>query len=319
MRAAQITRFGDWRVLRVAEVSVPAPGPGDVLVRVAASSVNSVDRAHREGKMRVLAGRRLPQGVGIDAVGTVESVGAGVTRFRRGDRVWGIRADAASMRSATGLTAELATISEQHVALAPTTLDDAQAAALVVGGYTALRALRDVAHLRSGERVLVRGGAGGVGSAAVQVAAALGARVAVLASARSEAVARGLGAEEFFDHRSTRPGDVGPVDVMLDTVGTELLAWRRTLTPTGRMVGIAFDSPAALASIAMTTIFGTRRIRTFAGGPPAGSLADVTRFVEDNAIHALVHDTFALQDVQAAHHAFQARPLHGKLVITTAL
>lgn len=317
MRAAQITRFGDSSTLRVVETRVPEPAAGDVLVRVAASSVNSVDRAHREGRMQLLTGRRLPQGVGIDFAGTVEAVGADVSRFEPGDRVWGIRAGTAGMRSPTGLAADLATISARHVALAPTTLDDVQAAALVVGGYTALRALRDVAGLRAGERVLVRGGAGGVGSIAVQAAAALGAHVIVLASGRSEAVARDLGADEFFDYRSARPADVGPVDVILDTVGTALLSWRQALAPAGRMVGVAFDSPAGLAGIALSAVFGARRIRTFAGEPPADSLAGVTRFVEEHAIRALIHDTFSLAHVQDAHHAFQAQALRGKIVVTT--
>jgi NADPH:quinone reductase-like Zn-dependent oxidoreductase len=317
MRAAQITRFGDWRVVDVAETAIPEPGPGQVLVRVNASSINVADVAHREGRLKVFTGRRLPQGLGVDLVGTVERTGAGVSEFSMGDRVWGIRAGAAGMKSAAGPTADFAVIEAHNIAHAPERLDDVQAAALVVGAYTALRALRDVARLQPGERVLIRGGTGAVGGAAVQIAAALGGRVAVLASPRSEQLAHELGAHEYFDYTTASPHAVGPADVVLDTVGTDLSAWRRTLTPTGRMVGVAFDSLAALATIGASTVFLSRRIRMFAGEPPAGTLAGVTRFVDNHGIRALVHDTFPLDRLQDAHHAATTRGLQGKIVITT--
>ncbi len=318
MRTAQITRFGDWRAVQVAETTVPAAAAGEVLVRVSASSLNAVDAAHRAGQLAVLTGRRLPQGLGIDVVGTVDGVGADVRGLEVGDRVWGIRAGAFSMKSARGMTAEYAAVDARQVARAPESLDDVQAAALVVGGYTSLRALRDVARVQPGERVLVRGGTGGVGSAAVQIAAALGGRVAVLASARGEELARSLGAHEFFDYATTAPASVGFADVILDTVGTDLLAWRRVLSPGGRMVGVAFDSLAGLATIAASSVFGRGRIRTFAGEPPAGYLNGLTSFVDTHSIRALVHETFPLERVQDAHRAFTAPGLRGKIVVTTA-
>ncbi|MFT2816748.1 NAD(P)-dependent alcohol dehydrogenase [Leifsonia sp. A12D58] len=318
MRAAQIIRFGDWRAVAVTTTAVPEPGDGEVLVRVSASSLNTVDVVRRDGRLRMLTGRRLPQGLGIDMVGTVERTGAGVQGFGPGDRVWGIRSDTAGMKNPTGLTADYAVAHAHQIASAPHTLDDVQAAAFAVGGYTALRALRDVARLQPGERVLIRGGTGGVGSAAVQIAAALGGRVAVLASARNEQIARDLGAQEFFDYATASPALVGPTDVILDTVGTDLLRWRRLLTPQGRMVGVAFNSAAGLATIAASIVFGPRRIRTFAGEPPPGSLACVTSFAETHGLRALVHGTFPLEDLQDAHRTFDAQALRGKIVITVA-
>jgi len=200
----------------------------------------------------------------------------------------------------------------------PESLDEVEAASLVVGGYTALRALRDVARLQPGERVLVRGGAGGVGSGAVQIASAIGARVAVLASASCEKLVGDLGATEFFDYSTATPASVGKVDVLIDTVGTDLLAWRRTLGPGGRMVGVAFDSPAGLTAIGMSRVFGTRRVRTFAGQPPAGALAALTRFVNEKSIHGVVHGTYPLKETAEAHRAFAAGGVRGKIVITAA-
>jgi len=318
MHTAQITRFGDWRAVHVAETTVPDAAAGQVLVRVSASSLNAVDAAHREGRLTVLAGRRLPQGLGIDLVGTIEGIGANVTGLQVGDRVWGIRAGAFSMKGARGLTAEYAVVNASQVARAPESLDDVQAAALVVGGYTSLRALRDVARLQPGERVLVRGGTGGVGSAAVPIAAAMGGRVAVLASARNEDLALGLGAHEFFDYATATPASVGSADVILDTVGSDLLAWRRLLSPGGRMVSVAFDSLAGLVAITASSVFGRGRIRTFAGEPPSGYLNSLSSFVDEHRIRALVHETFPLEHVQDAHRAFTAPGLRGKIVVTTA-
>jgi NADPH:quinone reductase-like Zn-dependent oxidoreductase len=317
MRAAQITRFGDWRAVGVAEAPVPIPREEEVLVRVSASSVNSVDVAHREGRLRLLSGRRIPQGLGIDLVGTVEGAGAAVRGFSPGERVWGIRAGASGMRRATGLTADFAVVDPRGLAPAPANLSDPEAASLVIGGYTALRGLSDVAHVRPGERVLVRGGTGGVGSAAVQIAVAMGARVAVLASASGADLAADLGATEFFDYSTATPASIGKVDVLFDTVGTDLLSWRRTLAVGGRMIGVAFDSLSGLATIGASRVYGSRRIRTFAGEPPAGFLADLTRFVEDTSIRGVVHATYPIERIAEAHRAFSAGRVGGKIVITT--
>ncbi|GAA4655700.1 quinone oxidoreductase family protein [Arthrobacter cryoconiti] len=318
MRAAQITRFGDWQAVKVADVPVPVPRASEVLVRVAASSINSVDVSHREGQLKILTGRRIPQGLGIDLVGTVESVGTAVRGFSPGERVWGIRAGASGMKNETGLTADFAVVDARRLSRAPESLGDVEAASLVVGGYTALRALKDVARLQPGERVLIRGGTGGVGSAAIQIAAALGARVAVLASASTDRIVRDLGAIDFFDYSTATPASVGKVDVLMDTVGTGLLSWRRTLAPNGRMVGVAFDSLAGLASIGVSSVFASRRIQTFAGQPPAGSLEALGEFLDANGIRGLVHAIYPIEEIAEAHRVFSAGRVRGKIVITAA-
>ena len=256
------------------------------------------------------------RGVGIDAVGRIERIGANVTGFSDGDRVWAIRAGAAGIRKPTGLAAEFAVVDQRRVALAPTSLDDVQAAALVVGGYTALRALRDTVRLRPGERAVIRGASGGVGSAAVSIAAALGGRVVGVASGRNEDAVRAGGAQEFFDYAALSPSDVGMADVIFDTVGTDLLAWRRILEHDGRMAAVGVGSPRALTAVAVSSLHGSRRIRMFAGEPPAGQLAALTAFVDAHGIRPLVHEAFALDEIRRAHEAFAARGLAGKLVIT---
>jgi NADPH:quinone reductase-like Zn-dependent oxidoreductase len=316
MKAAQFDRFGDPRVIRMVDVAIPAPGARDIVIKITASSVNAVDASHRAGKLGLVAGRRFPQGLGIDAVGTVEAMGGSVSGFAVGERVWAIRAGAGGLRKPTGLASEFAVVDARTVAHAPESLDDIQAAALVVSGYTALRALRDVLNVQPSERVLIRGAAGGVGSAAVSIATAMGGRVAAIASRRTGDLVRTLGARELFDYSTAGPMTVGPSDAIFDTVGTDLSVWRRTLTKRGRMATIAFDSPRVLAAVGMSTVHGPRRIRAFAGEPPAAQLAALSEFVDAHAIQPVVHGTYMLDDIGLAHETFAGRGIAGKLVIT---
>ncbi|GAB3618496.1 NADP-dependent oxidoreductase [Okibacterium endophyticum] len=316
MKSAQFRRFGDPSVIEIADADVPRPDAGEMLIRVAAMSVNSVDAAHRSGKLGFIAGTRLPQGLGIDAVGTVEKVGAQVDGFAIGERVWAIRSGLAGLRSPTGLASEFAVVDARRVAHAPESLDDIEAAAFVVTGYTALRALRDSLRLRPGDRVVIRGASGGVGSAAVQIAAAMKGRVAGIASEQKSDLVLSLGAVEVFDYASATPSSVGSADAVFDTVGTQLAEWRRIVRRDGRMVTVAVQSPAALATIGLTSVHGSRRIRAFAGEPPAGQLAALTEFVEAHQVRPVVHQTFRLDDIQKAHEVFASRGIAGKLVIT---
>jgi NADPH:quinone reductase-like Zn-dependent oxidoreductase len=316
MRSAQFHRFGGPSVIEIADVAVPRPGAGEVLIRVAAVSVNSVDAAHRSGRLGAAAGSRFPHGLGIDAVGTVESTGADVTGFAIGERVWAVRSGMAGLRRPTGLASEFAVVDARRAAHAPDSLDDVEAAALVISGYTALRALRDSLRLRPDERVVVRGASGGVGSVAVQIAAAMEGRVAGLASKQHSDLVRALGAVEVFDYASTTPSAVGAADVVFDTVGTQLTAWRRILQRNGRMATVALQSAGALVSIGLSSLHGSRRIRTFAGEPPIGQLAALTEFVEAHDVRPVVHQTFRLNEIQKAHEVFAGRGVAGKLVIT---
>lgn len=145
-----------------------------------------------------------------------------------------------------------------------------EAVSLLAGGTTSLTALTDKSRLRPGERLLVRGGSGGVGSVAVQVGKVLGAHVTALAGAGNLGFVRSLGADEAFDYRTTGPDGLGTFDVVLDTVGTRHAAFRKLLAPGGRMVALAFDVDnlvPSLAYIAASAVHGSRRVRFFSGNP----------------------------------------------------
>lgn len=227
MKAVQITGFGTADVLRVNDVERPAPGAGEVLVSVEASSVNGHDVIVRSGELKMVSGRRFPIGVGLDFAGTVAATGAGVEGYRVGDRVWGMVHP--RRRHSVAGAAEYVVVSTERIALAPADLSSVEAASLVVAGATALIALRDSVHLADGERVLVRGAAGGVGTAAVQLAHAMGGHVTALARDRHAELLTDLGADKVLDYRSTASEQIGPFDVIVDTVGTELHCYRSRL------------------------------------------------------------------------------------------
>ena len=205
MRAFVYDRYGEPRdVMREVALPVPDPGPGQVRVRVAASSINAADQRlaradpflarldnglFRPRKRRVL---------GADVCGTVDAVGTGVSRWKVGDEVFG-----SSM--AMGAFAESMLVLEREITLRPANVPVPTCAASPLAGITAIQAVRERAKLRAGQRVLVMGAGGGVGTMVVQVAKAYGAHVTALSGARSQALVRSLGADEVLDHASAGP------------------------------------------------------------------------------------------------------------------
>lgn len=310
MRAAQITRFGGPDVLRVAEVDRPVPGPGEVLVAVEASSVNGHDVIVRGGGLRIVSGSRFPIGVGLDFAGTVAASGA--DGYQVGDRVWGMVHP--RKRHAIGAAAEYVVVTADRIGPVPGELSAVDAAALVVAGATALTALRDAVRLSAGERVLVRGAAGGVGTAAVQLAHALGGHVTALARGSHASAITGLGADRVLDYRGSAPGELGSYDVIVDTVGTELGAYRGRLARGGRMVTVALSGRAVVA-VALSAVHGSRRIRTFSANPDTAVLRDLAGYVTSGALRATVDSVRPLAEIAAAHEAFARGGSLGKHVI----
>jgi NADPH:quinone reductase-like Zn-dependent oxidoreductase len=315
MKAAQITSFGAPDVLRVNEVDRPSPGADEILVSVEASSVNGHDTLVRTGGLRIVSGRRFPIGVGLDFAGAVVATGADVQGYRIGDRVWGTVHP--RRRHITGGAADYVVVSADRVGPAPAGIAPGEAASLVVGGATALIALRDVVRLASGERVLVRGAAGGVGTAAVQLAHAMGAHVTALARDRHATVLAQLGADQVFEYATTTADQIGPFDVILDTVGSQLNCYRSRLTLRGRMVTVGL-SVAALTAIAASSVYGPRRIRTFSANPDTALLRDLAGHVTSGALHPVVHSVYPLRNIASAHQAFERGGVVGKHVVVVS-
>jgi NADPH:quinone reductase-like Zn-dependent oxidoreductase len=213
--------------------------------------------------------------------------------------------------------AEYVVVPADRVSPAPAGVSAVEAASLVVAGSTALIALRDSVGLAGGERVLVRGAAGGVGTATVQLAHVMGGHVTALARDRHAAVLGDLGADVVLDYGTTTSGQIGPFDVILDTVGSELHCYRSRLAKGGRMVTVGLSAPA-LAAIAASTIHGARRIRTFSANPGSAVLGDLAAHVTSGALRPVVHSVYPLTDIAAAHQAFERGGVIGKHVLAVS-
>lgn len=315
MKAVQITSFGAPDVLRVIETDHPEPEAGQVLVAVEASSVNGHDTLVRAGGLKLVSGRSFPIGLGLDFAGTVAAIGPGVQQYAAGDRVWGMVHP--RQRHTTAAAAEYVTVPAERISRAPAGLSAVQAVSLVVTGATALIALRESVNLVSGERILVRGAAGGVGSAAVQLAHALGGKVTALARERHAEALRDLGADEVLDYTATDAEQIGQFDVILDTVGTQLGCYRARLARGGRMITVGL-SGAALAAIAASTVHGSRRIRTFSANPDTALLRALAEHAESGALRPVIDTVHPLAEIAAAHESFERGGGMGKHVVTMA-
>ncbi len=235
MQAVVCRRYGlPEVVLRCEEVEKPAPGADEVLIKVRAAAVNPLDSHLMRGKpytMRVMFGITRPRTLrpGRDVAGQVEAVGRNVSRFKPGDDVFGV---------CRGAFAEYACAAEAKLVKKPANVTFEQAASAPIAGITALQGLRDKAQLRTGQRVLINGAAGGVGTFAVQIARSTGADVTGVCSTRNVELVRSLGAGRVIDYSSedfTRSGD--RYDVVLDCICNRALsATRRVLTRDGRLI-----------------------------------------------------------------------------------
>jgi NADPH:quinone reductase-like Zn-dependent oxidoreductase len=308
MRAVRYDRFGPADVLHVVELPKPQAGPDQVLVRVRAASVGGGEMAIRGGRLRRVMRHRPPAGVGNDFSGHVEAVGGRVQGFRVGEPVWGL------MPHLTfGSTAEYLAVPERLIAPAPANIDLLEAAALPSAGTTIVTALTDTVALGPGQRLLVRGATGGVGSLAVQLGKVRGAHVTALAGARNLDWVRELGADTALDYRTVSPAALGSFDVVLDLVGTDLPAYRRLLAPGGRMVALALDPAALLKTFAFIGL--SRNVSTFSNNPSAQRIADLTRLVESGDLRPVVDTVFPMGRIADAHRSIEAGGVRGKLVI----
>ena len=242
MKAVVYCDYGGPEVLQIAEVSKPTPTDDQVLIRVQVAAINPLDWHFLHGTpylMRMESGLRKPKSgrIGVDYAGTVEAVGRNVTAFKPGDEVFGEKNGALAEYICVG--------ADRAVVLKPTNLTLEQASGIGIAGVTALQGLRDIGHVQAGQKVLINGASGGVGTFAVQIARSLGANVTGVCSTRNVAMVRELGAHQVIDYtKEDFTQGAERYDVILDCVGTQPLAgFRRALTPKGICVLIGGGGP----------------------------------------------------------------------------
>ena len=310
MRAVVFDRYGGEEVLHEQELPDPVPGPGEVLVRVAATSVNPADWRLRRGDLRWFVRLRFPFVPGADVAGVVHDVGPGVVDLAVGDAVVALL----PTRSG-GACAELVRVRAEHVAPAPRTLPLADAAALPLVGSTALQALRDRARLHAGQRLLVHGAAGGVGTLAVQLGHVLGAQVTAVAAGRLAALLHDLGADEVLDRNAVPVRQLGrQFDVVVDCVDAlSTRALRRLLVPGGTAVSV--NPGRGVTSPLTAALHGRRRVRPVLVSPSGDDLRTLVAMVDAGDVCPVVERQVPLADLAAAQRENALGRAQGKTVV----
>jgi len=300
----------DQGTFRLQSVPIPEPGPGEVRIAVRAAGVNPADwKLARAASDPRTASRFGPQPIfGLEAAGIIDAVGPSVSGWHRGDPVIAIT------RPPRGAFAQYTIVSTQFIAPKPRSMTYAQAAGIPIAGVTAWRSLIEVAQLAEGQRVLIDGGAGGVGSAAVQIAKARGAYVAATASGPHLAYLRSIGVDQPIDYTA------GPfeqkaqdMDVVLETADPQNgVRAMSTLKPGGILVSVVGPMPAAKCAAARIRC----AIPGSSGGQPAtGYLEDVTRLVDAGKYRVSVERALPLAATAEAQRLSETHHTQGKLII----
>jgi NADPH:quinone reductase-like Zn-dependent oxidoreductase len=311
MKAVRVHNYGGPEVLRFEDAPRPTPGSGELLIRVHAASVNPIDWKVRAGYMKDYIPLPMPFIPGWDVSGVVEVVGSGVTKFKKGDEVYA-RPDVTA--HGYGAYAEYVVAKETETALKPKSVDHVHATTIPVGAVTAWRALFDTARLKEGQKVLIHGAAGGVGSFAVQLAKWKGAHVIGTASTRNQVFLRDLGVDEPIDYEKTPFEDVvHDVDVVFDPVGgeTQKRSWK-ALKKGGILVSIVGQPSVEEAQ--------KHDVRSAFLSAQGGSslLAELAVLVDSGKIKPMVEKVLPLSEARQAHELSETGHARGKIVLKVA-
>jgi NADPH:quinone reductase-like Zn-dependent oxidoreductase len=321
MKAIVQDNYGSADVLRLDDIDIPVVGDGDALVRVLAASVFIGDWHIMTGLpyvFRLVAGLRAPKirVRGQDVAGRVEAVGKDVTRFRPGDELFG---------TCDGAFAQFATARVNKVAPKPANLTFEQAATVPTTGSTALQALRDVGRVQPGQRVLIIGAAGGVGSFAVQIAKAFGAYVTGVCSTTQVELVRSIGADDIIDYTRDDFAETGQRhDLILDIAGARSISHlRRALAPRGTLVivggeggGRWFGGIDRQLRALMLSPFVTQKLGMFVSNPKGEDLVVLKELIEAGKVTPVIGQTYPLSEVPEAFRRLEKGHARGKVVIT---
>ncbi|HWX17891.1 MAG TPA: NADP-dependent oxidoreductase [Chthoniobacterales bacterium] len=306
-KAIIVHEYGGPEVLKYEDAPRPEPKENEALVRVIAAGVNPVDALIRSGKYAKFFGTTLPLIPGYDIAGIVEKTGAKITKLKAGDSIyayvlWG------------GGYAEYAVATEGEATAKPKSLNYIEAAAVPLAALTAWQALIDTAKLSAGQTVLIHGGSGGVGSMAIQIAKARGAKVIATASTANQELLKQLGADVTVDYTKTRFEDVAKdVDVVLDSVGKDTLARSYGVVRKGGIITTLVAQPDQ-AELDKHGIRGA----AISVKPNASELAEITKLIEEKKVKPVVSQVLPLTEAVKAQEQAATHHTRGKIMLRVA-
>jgi NADPH:quinone reductase-like Zn-dependent oxidoreductase len=323
MKAVVYSEYGGPEVLRHVDIGMPTPADEEILVRVHAAAVNPLDWHFMRGTplpMRMATGFSKPEPnrrLGAEYAGTIEAVGRHVTQFAVGEAVFGGR---------EGALAEYLTVRADRAVRKPGRLTFEQAAGICVAGMTALNALRDKAQVQPGQKVLINGASGGVGTFAVQIAKVLGAEVTGVQSTRNMELVRSLGADHVIDYtKDDFTAGHDRYDVVLDNVGNRALSEiRRVMTPRGTYLPNGGGSPhkpmsvvRLLGRLALVP-FVSQTIKLFVATPNREDLQTLGDLIESGRVTPVIDRCYPLSEAADAMRYLESGRARGKVVVTIA-
>jgi NADPH:quinone reductase-like Zn-dependent oxidoreductase len=309
MKAVVVHEYGGPEVLKYEDAPKPEPKENEVLVRVIAAGVNPVDDGLRSGHYSKYFGPKPPFTPGGDIAGVVEKTGAKITKLKVGDAVY-----AYLDLDRGGGYAEYTVATEKEAALKPKSLAFEEAAAVPIVALTAWQALIDAARLSAGQTVLIHGGSGGVGTFAIQIAKARGAKVLATASTPNQDLLKQLGADVTIDYTKQKFEDVAKdVDVVFDCVGQDTLQRSYGVVKKGGFLVTIVASPDP-AELTKHGIRGS----SLSVAPNSDELAEITKLIEEKKIKVIVSQTFPLSDAAKAQEQAATRHTRGKIVLKVA-
>jgi NADPH:quinone reductase-like Zn-dependent oxidoreductase len=306
MKAIRIHNYGGPEVLEYEDAPRPEPQADEVLIRVHAAGVNPFDWKIRAGHLKDIFPVSFPLILGWDLSGVIEEVGSGATRFKKGDDVFGMPDP-----TRNGACAEYIVVRESEVALKPKSLHHIRAAAIPLAALTAWHALFNTAALQPGQRVLIHGGAGGVGHFAVQLAKWKGAHVIATASPKNHELLYRLGADEVIDYSTQRFENVArDVDVVLDTIGGETQERSWQVLKKGGILASLVQPPSEEKAKAR----GVRGAMV-ANRPDGANLSAIANIIDSGKLAPVIDRILPLSEARRAHDLSQSGHTHGKIAL----
>lgn len=315
MKAAVIYSYGDPDVLQIADVERPQIKPDQLLVKVYASSINPVEWKMRKGMLKLLTGSQFPMILGFDVSGEVSEIGSQITQFKPGDLIYA-RLD----QPTGGAYAEYAVVSEKAAALKPTNVTHEQAAAVPLAAMTALQALRDEGRLEVGQKVLINGASGGVGTFAVQIAKVLGAgEITGVCGSKNIDLVKSLGADRVIDYtQQDFTQDSAKYDIVFDVVGNRSLSnCKSVIQPHGVYVTTQ-PYPGNFLQSFLTTLLPGQKYKVILLKSNRADLNYLKEQIEAGKIRSVIDRTYPLSDIADAHAYSETERAVGKIAITIA-
>ncbi|MBT3323260.1 MAG: NAD(P)-dependent alcohol dehydrogenase [Anaerolineae bacterium] len=311
MKAILTKEYGNADVLVVADIEKPIIEEGELLIQVMATSVNPMDWKIRDGEMKMMTGKTPPQVLGADFAGIVSKVNPSVKGFKKGDEVYGM---VNGMKG--GAYAEYLKIKEDMLAMKPSNISFEEAASLPMVAQTAYQALVHKAQVKKGDHVLINGATGGVGSAAVQIAKALGCMVTGVCSTKNIEFSKSLGADHIVDYKKENVlTNQNSYDIVFDTIGNHSFAeFKPTLKPGGTFVTTAPTIPAMLFG-SILNLFRSKKSEIVMSASKTEDLNAIRKMVQEGKLKPQIAKVFTMDQIKDAHILSEKGRVVGKIVI----